>query len=358
MKGLNQVCPKCKKELKLIGTDYRKPGMRYICRSCKGVFPSPVVKCRSLKTGEIYKIEELREVALYSYRLNEATRQRLEFELEPKKQLIAFLKKLGYEIREAVQVQGKSGATHTIDLLASKDDILTRHTVAIGILAAPNNEASVSIETLFSFDSKVYDAGIENKMVIAVPGLTTEALKFAERQGVRVYGLEDLRASLYSKTQETDVITVTREHKQDAANKADMSSLGPRGWLKWLLEKRGYHVGEKLKVKGRSGTEHILDMYAEKDDGIIKHKLAACVILNEKGLNSDINEVIQFDTAAYDSGIRDKIIISVPGLSKEAKQFAEYQRIKVMEAKNPDEFSSLETADSTPHRFSALLTDS
>jgi hypothetical protein len=82
------------------------------------------------------------------------------------------------------------------------------------------------------------------------------------------------------------------------------------------------------------------------------------VILNEKGLNSDINEVIQFDTAAYDSGIRDKIIISVPGLSKEAKQFAEYQRIKVMEAKNPDEFSSLETADSTPHRFSALLTDS
>jgi DNA-binding NarL/FixJ family response regulator len=357
LRGLNQVCPKCKRELKLIGTDYRKPGMRYICNSCHGIFPSPVIKCRCLKTGEIYRLEELHEVPLYSYRLNENRKQRLEFELEPKRQLIDCLVNLGYEIREAVQVQGKSGAMHTIDLLASKDDLLIKHTVAIGILAAPNNEANVSIDSLFAFDSKVYDAGIENKMVIAVPGFTSEAAKFSERQGIRVYSLEDLRASLYGKTQESEIIAVTREHKP-VADQADMDTLGPRGWLKWLLEKRGYHVSEKLKITGRSGADHVLDMFAEKDDGIINHKLAACVIMDEEMLNNDVNEVIQFDTAAYDARIRDKIIISVPRLSKEARQFAEYQRIKVLEAKELADFSGRYQLDDATRHFSTLLSKS
>jgi CheY-like chemotaxis protein len=358
MKGLNQVCPKCKRELKLIGTDYRKPGMRYVCNSCRGIFPLPVIKCRCLKTGEIYRLEELHEVPLYSYRLNEANKKRLEFELEPKRQLIDCLVNLGYDVHERVQVQGKSGATHTIDLLADKDDLLIKHTVAVGILVAPNNEADVSIESLFSFDSKVYDAGIDNKMVIAVPGFTSEAMKFAERQGIRVYRLEDLRALLCWKTQETDIISVTKGQKHAAGAKTDMNELGPRGWLKWLLEKRGYHVAEKLKVTGRSGADHVLDMYAEKDDGIINHKLAACVITTEEMLNNDVNEVIQFDTAAYDARIRDKIIISDSRLSKEARQFAEYQRIKVLEAKELDDFSGLRQADDAARHFSALLSES
>src|SRR4030042_174315 len=145
--GLNQVCPKCRRELKLIGTDYRKPGLRYICNSCHGIFPSPVIKCRCLKTGEMYRLEELRHASLYSYSRNEAHRKRLEFELEPRKQLIQYLVRLGYDVREAAQVKGRSGATHKIDIIASMDDLLTRHTVAIGILAAPQDEGEVSIAT-------------------------------------------------------------------------------------------------------------------------------------------------------------------------------------------------------------------
>ncbi len=356
-RGLNQVCPKCKRELKLIGTDYRKPGMRYICNSCQGVFPSPVIKCRDLKTGKVYPLGELRYFTLYSYRLNEANKQRLEFELEPKRQLIDCLERLGYDVQEAVQVQGRSGATHTIDLVASIDDLLTRHVVAIGILAAPHNETKVSIDALFGFDSKAYDAGIDNKMVIAVPGFTSEAMKFAERQGIRVYRLEDLRALLGWKVQETEVIAVKKEKDLENCGPVDLTKLGPRGWLKWLLEKRGYHVAEKLKITGRSGAEHILDIYAEKDDGIVNHKLAACVIMNKEALPNDVNEVIKFDAAAYDARIRDKIIISVPRLTKEARQFAEYQRIKVLEAKELADFSDRCEADDAARRFSTLLSN-
>jgi DNA-binding NarL/FixJ family response regulator len=357
-KGHNQVCPKCKRELKLIGTDYRKPGMRYVCNSCHGVFPSPVIKCRDLPTGKVYPLEELGYLTLYSYRLNGAHKQRLEFEIEPKRQLIDCLTHLGYEVKEAVQVQGRSGAVHTIDLVASIDDLLTRHVVAIGILAAPRDESAVSIDALFSFDSKAYDAGINNKMVIAVPGFTSEAMKFAERQGIRVYRLEDLRALLGWKIQETEIIAVKKEKDTETCGPTDLTKLGPRGWLRWLLEKRGYHVAEKLKMAGRSGAEHVLDMYAEKDDGIVNHKLAACVIMNKEGSPNDVNEVIKFDAAAYDARIRDKIIISVPRLSKEARPFAEYQRIKVLEAKELADFSDRCEADDAARRFSTLLSNS
>ncbi len=358
-KGLNQVCPKCKRELKLIGTDYRKPGARYVCDSCHGVFPTPVIKCHCLRTGEYYHLEELRHISLNSYQLNGAYKKKLEFELEPKRQLVEYMTRLGYEVQESVQVQGRSGAMHTIDIQASMHGLITKHIVAVGILAAQNDESEVAIDSLFSFDSKIYDTGIENKMVIAVPRFSAEAAKFAERQGIRVYNIEELRALLVRQVNSAGRPADGSGGQPDGTrNIPDLSELGPKGWLKWLLDREGYHVDEKAKVVGRSGAEHILDLYAQKDDGIINHKLAVCVILNEKGTADDVNEVIKFDTATYDAHIRDKVIISVPSLSKEANRFAEYQRIKVLEAKELAEFSSQQEADNLANRFSELISRS
>ncbi len=351
MCGGSQICPKCHKELKLIGTDYRKPGMRYICNSCHGIFPNPVVKSRCLKTGEVYKLEDLHYIMLYSYSLNEIYRKKLEFELEPKKQLIDYLVRLGYDVQESVQVQGRSGATHRIDILASMDDMITRHTVAIGILAAPQDDAEVSIDPLFNYDSKIYDTGINNKMVIAIPKFTPEAMKFAKRQNIRVYSLEELRDLFSFRVQVTETLDTSKDLEMaDTAVKLDaldMNRVAPRIWLKALLEKRGYTVEEKLKLAGRSGAGHILDIYAQKDDGIVNHRLAACIITETDVFNSDVNEVMQFDSAAYDAGIRDKVLISVPVLSKEARQFAEYQHIKILEAKDLTGFTSRQEAENT-----------
>ncbi|MBN1160715.1 MAG: restriction endonuclease [Dehalococcoidales bacterium] len=356
MHGLNQICPKCRRELKLIGTDYRKPGLRYICGSCHGVFPAPVIKCRCLKTGEIYRLEELEYVPLSSYSLNESSRKRLEFELEPKKRLIEYLDRLGYEVKESVQVKGRSGATHKIDIVAGMDDLITRHTVAIGILAAPREEGEVPIDPLFNFDSKIYDAGIDSKMVIAVPRFSREAMKFAERQGIRVYGLEDLKVLLAGKARLMEFISVKKEKRQvRPGNGPDVKKSDPRGQLKWLLENRGYTVSEKVKVTGRSGADHILDLYAHKDDGVINHKVAACVILNEDVFGSDVNEVMQFDTAAYDASIRDKVLVSVAALSKEARQFAEYQRIKIISVEELADLASRQAAGDAARDLSMLL---
>jgi hypothetical protein len=359
IKGMSQVCPKCKRELKLIGTDYRKPGARYVCNNCNGVFPAPVVKCRCLRTGEFYLLEELRHVSLNSYRLNDAYKKKLEFELEPKRQLVEYLTRLGYQVEESVQVQGRSGASHTLDIQASMHGLITKHTVAIGILAALHDEAEVGIDSLFSFDSKIYDTGIENKMVIAVPGFSAEAAKFAERQDIRVYNIEELRALLCQQVNSAAEVPGEGIGKgQGSGDIPDFTEIGPSGWLKWLLTSEGYHVDEKAKVVGRSGAEHILDLYAQKDDGIINHRIAAGIIVNESGSGDDVNQVIQFDTATYDARIRDKVIISVPGLSKEAKRFAEYQRIKVLEARELAEFNSELGDENLADRFNAMISKS
>ncbi|MBN1693696.1 MAG: restriction endonuclease [Dehalococcoidales bacterium] len=356
MHGLNQICPKCRRELKLIGTDYRKPGLRYICGSCHGVFPTPAVKCRCLKTGEIYRLEELEYIPLSSYSLNESYRKRLEFELEPRKRLIEYLDRLGYDVQESVQVKGRSGATHKIDIVAGMDDLITRHTVAIGILAAPQEEGEVPIDPLFNFDSKIYDTGIDSKMVIAVPRFSREAMKFAERQGIRVYGLEDLRVLLAGKARLMEFISMKKEKREVKPDTvSDAKKPDPRRQLKRLLENRGYTVSEKVKVTGRSGAEHVLDIYAHKDDGVINHKVAACVITNEDVFSNDVNEVMQFDTAAYDTSIRDKVLLNVTGLSKEARQFAEYQRLKIISAEELADLTSRQAAGDATRDLSMLL---
>ncbi len=342
--GLKSVCPKCKKELRLIGTDYRIPGLRYTCHSCGGIFPIPTIKYRCLKTDEIYDLEELRHVWLYSYRLNEARRKRLEFELEPKKRFVDYLHSLGYEVQESVRLQGRSGAKHTVDLLARMEDPIAKHTVAVGILAAQPDEEAVTIDSLFSFDSKIYDIGINHKIVLTIPRLASEAVKFAERQGIRVYGIEELGALLAKQSELPEIVSDNSEQPSaepvDYESEPELAELGPKGYLKRLLEKKGYSVTENARIIGRSGAEHVLELYAQKDDGITSHQLAACVLMDGHTNANGVNEVVQFDTAAYDAGISDKVIITIPKLGKAAKQFAKYQHIKVLEAKDLIEFSS------------------
>jgi general secretion pathway protein E len=70
-------------------------------------------------------------------------------------------------------------------------------------------------------------------------------------------------------------------------------------------------------------------MLATRDEGIITHRIAVSVEVDEKPMGLD--RVFDFDDRAYDAGILDKVLIAVPGLTKEARQFARRQGIKVFE---------------------------
>jgi DNA-directed RNA polymerase subunit RPC12/RpoP len=338
--GLKYICPKCKRELKLIGTDYRSPGVRYRCRHCKEISPTPAIKWRCLKSGKSCAFDELQEVWLYSYRFNEAKKDWLEFELEPKAQLVDFLKRRGYEVEELAKITGRSGTTHTLNILATRDDSIAKHTIAMGILAAKLGEEEVAVDKLFDFDNKAYDIDIHDKVIVAIPRLSLEAKKFAERQRIRAFDAQDFRTLALGQPPPVSAAEIELQPPLEKAA-PELAKMDPRAKLIELLQSHGYEVTENTKVKGRSGTEYAVDIYAQRNDVIVTHTIAAAISHAKDGHEVGMNEISQFDTLTYDAGIHDKVFIAIPKLSPEAQQFARHQRIKVLEAKDLDSLFGL-----------------
>ncbi|HEY93195.1 MAG TPA: hypothetical protein G4O17_05570 [Dehalococcoidia bacterium] len=308
------ICPKCQQELKTIGTDYQSLGLLRKCHDCDEVFSVPVIKWRCLKCSALTAEDRVSEVKIYSYSLNEAKRGWLEFELEPKSKLTEFLQQRGYEVQENATTKGRSGAEHSIDILATRDDGIVAYNVAIGVAVA---EYKVGLEQIFDFDDKAYDIGIHDKVLVVIPGLNKEAEKFAGQQRIRVLEVKDLETVLASSVPLPG--EVTREPFEFKS----------KPQLIEYLQQRSYEVQENATMKGRSGAEHSIDILATRDDGIITHHVAIGVEVVEEPVGLD--KVFDFDNKAYDIGILDKVFIAVPGLIKEARQFAQRQRIRVFE---------------------------
>jgi hypothetical protein len=310
------ICPRCKMELRTIGADYRSQGVLYKCRDCSEVFNVPFLKWRCLKCSSLIGEDEVGEVVIYAYSFDESRRNWLEFELHPKVRFVEFLKQHGYAVTADAKVRGRSGAEHIVDILASRDDGVVTHTVAIGIEIARDR---IGLDRVLDFDVKAYDSGIHDKILIIIPELGEEARKFAAYQRIKVLEPKDMEILLVGKAQPgPERVKEPFEFKS-------------RSGLMEYLEKQGYKVKENAEVKGRSGALHSIDMLATKDEGIITHRIAIGVEKEEKPIG--LGRVFDFDDKAYDSGILDKVFVAVPGLTKEAMQFAKRQGIKVFEVK-------------------------
>jgi len=308
------VCPRCKMDLRTIGVDYQSRGVLRKCRDCGEVFNTSVLKWRCLKCSSLADEDKIDELNIYAYSLDETKRNWLEFELQPKVQFVDLLRRHGYEVTENARLTGRSGAEHCIDILATRDDGVATHSIAIGVEIA---REKVGLDRILDFDVKAYDSGIHDKILIIIPGLSKEAEKFASYQKIKVLKLEDLNAL------PTGGAQTGREVVKEPFEFESKSQLIQ------YLKKQGYKVKENAKVKGRSGAAHNIDVLATRDEGIIIHRIAIAIEAAEKPLGLD--RVFEFDDRAYDAGIMDKVLIAVPGLTGEAGQFAERQGIRVFE---------------------------
>jgi general secretion pathway protein E len=311
------MCPKCQQELRNIGSDYQSLGLLHKCRDCDNVFNQPMLKWSCLKCSSLTPEDKITEINIYSYSVNESRRSWLEFELQPKPQLIGFLKQRGYEVTENATVKGRSGAEHKIDILATREEGVVTYRIAIGVKVAGEE---VGLKDIFDFDDKLYDIGIHDKILVVVPGLQREAEKFASQQRIKVLEVRDLESVLY-----------TGAPKPSEEVRKEPFEFKSKEQLLDYLKKLGYQVEENAKILGRSGAEHKIDVLASRDDGLVTHHIAIGIEVAEQPV--ELDRVFDFDDKAYDAGILDKVFIAVPSLSREAKQFAQRQRIKVFEVK-------------------------
>ncbi|MFC2050966.1 hypothetical protein ACFLTN_07325 [Chloroflexota bacterium] len=317
------ICPKCKQELRFLGTDYQSLGINYKCHDCGTISIEAVSNLHCLKCSLYFTEDDAKETLLCSYRFNEGKRRWLDFELGGKSQFVDFIRNQGYEVAEnaAVNSTTKSGANHVLDIVARRDDGLITYTIGIGILIDSLGK-DVSLAEVFAFDNKVYDLGIHDKVLLALPKLSPEARQFAQQQRIKVLEEKDFEIILNS----------------PPAPKQKQSTCKPfvfetRAKLLDHLKGAGYKIEEKAKILGRSGVEHTFDILGTNDDGIITHTLGIGTMIAKDEIGFDA--VSSFDTRAYDVGIHDKLLLACPNLSHEAKQIAKYQRIKVIEVNDP-----------------------
>jgi len=310
------ICPRCKLELRTVGIDYVSRGVLRKCRDCSEIFSAPMLKWRCLKCSSLANEDEVQEVNIYAYTLDEGQRNWLEFELEPKMRFLDFLRHYGYKVTEDARVKGRSGAEHSIDILATRDDGIVTHSIAIGVEIA---REKIGLERILDFDVKAYDSGIHDKVMIIIPKLGEEAEKFASHQRIKVLEPRDLETLLSGRPKASQAVV---KEPFEFKSKSQMMQ---------YLEKQGYKVKENAEVRGRSGAAHSIDILATKDEGIITHRIALAIEAAEAPMA--LGTVFDFDDKAYDAGIFDKVFVAAPGLTREAKQFAQRQGIKVFEVR-------------------------
>ncbi|RPJ63947.1 MAG: hypothetical protein EHM12_00990 [Dehalococcoidia bacterium] len=317
------VCPHCRKPLKFLGTDYRSLGVNYRCRSCGGLSTEITIKWQCLKCASIFADEESVVQVINSYVLNEQSRNLLTFDTGYKARYISFLKRQGYDVFEKAKVGGKSGSgvTHVLDMLAKRDDGFLTFILGIGVAIGHENE-DIGLEDVFRFDNKVYDLGIHDKVLLAVPGLNNEARQFAQRQRIKSFNARELE----------DFLTKSDEIAAHPV-KTVLFTFTNRSQLMQYLHDQGYRTEEAARIRGRSGAEYVMDIIAYFDDGLFTHTISIGILTDPKEVG--LEAVSAYDTKAYDIGIHDKVLLVSPTLSKEARQFADQQRIRIIDVGDP-----------------------
>ena len=96
-------------------------------------------------------------------------------------QIIESLGRLGYRIERNARITGRSGAEYTFDALATLDDGFVYRTLGIDDITSEE----VGLSQVSLFDTKAYDAGLQEKILLLSGQLSPEARQFADHQSIR-----------------------------------------------------------------------------------------------------------------------------------------------------------------------------
>jgi general secretion pathway protein E len=223
------------------------------------------------------------------------------------------LKLLGYEMATDAKVKGSSGTEHTFSLMADKDDGFFNYKVVIGSSVSQREE--VGLGAVFNFDEKANDAGLPDRVFIAIPKLGSMAANFAQQERIKVFDEKSVNEFL------TAPVPSTKHNKP--------IEFGSRAQLLKSLTDRGYRIEEKVKVSGVSGTEYPFDVIAYVEDGLVTYPISVDFLTAETEVGPE--QLASINARAQDTGIVRTILVATPKLSEVARQFVQKPHIKVFE---------------------------
>ncbi len=188
------ICPKCRRELKIIGTDYRRIGKVFKCSDCgkDSSIPRIVHTCRNCGAESTWENTRLR--SLYKYSINEEKKREIESISGVYLPLVEFLQKAGFQVESPVTVKGESGLDHSFDILALHND---RRTL-FDIVADSEAVGETSVVTFFT---KTLDVAHDQAVLICIPKSSDRARGLSRAYGIGLVegeGIAEILSSMAS----------------------------------------------------------------------------------------------------------------------------------------------------------------
>ncbi len=218
----------------------------------------------------------------------------------------------GYEVVQKATIKGESGTEHAFDILARQNHGFVAYTGVAGVITDAD-DPEIGLMKVLNFDDKCYDCGIQHKVLIALPWLSSVASEFTQEQHIKVFGEQTLKAFLASPPsigQVAEDIPIRFSAKSEVAK---------------ALRLLGYQVEENAKVTGKSGVEYNFDILASLDDGFLTIRLG----VDHATGDIDSNQLSLFSAKCEDADINEKALLVSGKLTAEVKQLAEKERIKL-----------------------------
>jgi general secretion pathway protein E len=225
-----------------------------------------------------------------------------------------YLQRQGYQVSEDARVLGKSGISHSFDMVAEKNDGFSIRKMCVAIAAGGDREAEAGV--IFDLANRAFDAGISNRILVAVLGFGETSQRLAGKQRVKVINGSAIRSLLAGKEKQPPAAPPPLRFESEAELAESLVALG-------------YRVEVKGRLMGKSGVVYSFDLVARIEGDEVNQVLGVDFLHSSTQVG--LSEVALFDTRAYDCGVDDKVLVVSPTLTSEARQFARHQHIRVFE---------------------------
>lgn len=172
--GGAMICPNCRS---MVGEmDYRKIGTSFVCSSCGSRFEAPKITHKCNSCNDVFTFKEAVYEPIYQYDLSEEAKKSLAKGTLPLSPLMAYLKDRGFEVWLRKDIVGKSGATHTFDIVARKS----------GKLVVANFTFQPKEEDIIGMFAKKYDVDPTFTLLIGISPPSPEEDEVARAYGVNI----------------------------------------------------------------------------------------------------------------------------------------------------------------------------
>jgi hypothetical protein len=181
MKNGESICPKCRRPVDR--ADLEEAGTTFHCRTCGESFEKPTWMHNCKKCKFNFTLNEASFIDVYSYVLSDEAKQELEIGEMSIAPVSRIFEKSGLEVSAPGYLKGKSGATHTFDILGKGVFGGKEKTVVLDLAYSSD---SVDVSPVSTLMGKLVDTEAGHGILVAIPMLDRTAKNLAELYDIQI----------------------------------------------------------------------------------------------------------------------------------------------------------------------------